>query len=191
MAKVDNTDNGIKTHFRGNVTSIDLKPQSGTTAPIATPKLQSAAVSSVQVGAPNVSIEDTDLVAGSMKHFLFVQAKVASGKRLDQLVERFKEHGYESTDDFRGMAEEKLTDEILKDIFELKLPEIRRFKAALEAVQAVVFKAKNIPSENVTAAKSAHGGIHLASNFFLDVWHAAPCCEYSGTSGESGEFGRT
>jgi hypothetical protein len=163
--KTENSENGIKTDFRGNVTSIDLKLRSETTARIATPKWQRAAVSSAQLCAPNASIEDADLVAGSMKQFLFVQAKLASGKRLDQLVERFKEHGYESTDDFRGMAAEKLTDEILKDIFELKPPEIRRFKAALEAVQAVAYKAKNVPAANVTAAKSAHGGINLASDF--------------------------
>jgi hypothetical protein len=77
-------------------------------------------------------------------------------------VERFKEHGYESTDDFLDMAEEKLTDEILKDMFELKSLEIQRFKAALGAVQAVAFKAKRDPATKVTA----HGGIDLASDFF-------------------------
>jgi 23S rRNA U2552 (ribose-2'-O)-methylase RlmE/FtsJ len=129
--KKDKKDNGIETDFRA------------------------------QVGALNVSIEDTDLVDGSVKQFLLLQANITSGKRLDQLVERFKEHGYESTDDFLGMAEEKLTDEILKDMFELNSPEIQRFKAALEAVQAVAFKTKGVPAAKVTA----HGMIDLASDF--------------------------
>lgn len=58
----------------------------------------------------DVNIEvKTSLTEAPKCFHSFALAKTTSAKWLEQLVGRFKEHEYESAEDFRGMMEEELT----------------------------------------------------------------------------------
>jgi hypothetical protein len=88
-----------------------------------------------------------------VKHFLHAQAKVTNAKRLNMLTARFSELGYESASDFQGISEEELVGINAKT--GLFLPEIRRFKAALETVGN---RAKGFEPSNLPAAKMNPSG---------------------------------
>jgi hypothetical protein len=124
--KIKDGDNHDSDTFRGVKSSVGLKPLQKKLVPSVALNLQSVAV-------PAVGKEVTDFVDGSVKEFLFAQVKITNAKRLEELVERFKEHGFESVEDFRGMGENELTDAFLKGKIDINESEIRRFKAIIDA----------------------------------------------------------
>jgi hypothetical protein len=137
--EIKDGDNHDLNTFHGDKSSAaELKPLKKEHAP-------SVALNLLSVAVPAVSMEVTDFVDGSAKEFLFAQAKITSAKRLEELAERFKEHGFESVEDFRGKGENELTDAFLKGKIDLNASEIRRVKAFVDASKVGAFKAKNVP----------------------------------------------
>ena len=131
-------DNHDLNTIRGDKSSaVKLKPLKKEHAPSIALNLQSVAVQAV-------SMEVADFVDGSVKEFLFAQAKITSAKRLEELVARFKEYGFKSVEDFRGMGENELTDAFLKGKIDLNASEIRSFKAVIDASKVSAFKAINV-----------------------------------------------
>jgi hypothetical protein len=128
-----------------------LKRKNASPAALAAAPQQNVVAATSAVTASNDAIHD--LVEGSVKHFLNAQAKVTNAKRLNMLTARFSELGYESASDFQGMSEEELVG--IKAKTGLILPEMRRFKAALETMGN---RAKGLEPSSLPAAKMNPSG---------------------------------
>ena len=129
-------------------------------------------MTTVQAGAPAASpmleVTHQSLQPGSVLEFLQVEVKLSSFRAL-KLAEQFSEYGYESTSDFFDMAEAELSDEHLRDVIGLYLPEIRKFRATVSrSFDQALFTGL---SNEATAVESSDTHAHeLADVSLMPKW---------------------